>query len=79
LNSVTSRIRWRRAVPGGWRSCLPAQRITLNGIPLIPNAANFSILSTGLIVVSVAGHDAPVEAQLLMRHYEGFIMINHDQ
>ena len=49
--------------------------ITLNGIPLIPNATNFSILSTGLLIVVGVVLDTmrQLEAQLLMRHYEGFI------
>jgi preprotein translocase subunit SecY len=42
---------------------------------LIENAVNFSILSTGLLIVVGVVLDTmrQLEAQLTMRHYEGFI------
>jgi preprotein translocase subunit SecY len=42
---------------------------------IIPGASNFSILSTGLLIVVGVVIDTmrQLEAQLVMRHYEGFI------
>ncbi len=77
MNSVTSRITLVGALFLGGVAILPylLSGITLNGIPLIPNATNFSILSTGLLIVVGVVLDTmrQLEAQLLMRHYEGFI------
>jgi len=77
MSSVTSRITLVGALFLGGVAILPylLSGITLNAIPLIPNATNFSILSTGLLIVVGVVLDTmrQLEAQLLMRHYEGFI------
>jgi preprotein translocase subunit SecY len=41
--------------------------------PVLPGATNFSFLSTGLLIVVGVVIDTmrQLEAQLLMRHYEG--------
>jgi len=77
INGVTGRITAAGALFLGLVAVLPylLSVITLNGVPLIPNATNFSILSTGLLIVVGVVLDTmrQLEAQLLMRHYEGFI------
>jgi preprotein translocase subunit SecY len=49
--------------------------IRLGNFQLIPNATQFSILSTGMLIVVGVVLDTmrQLEAQLLMRRYEGFI------
>jgi preprotein translocase subunit SecY len=77
INGVVSRITAAGALFLGVVAILPylLANIRLNNIPLIPNATNFSILSTGLLIVVGVVLDTmrQLEAQLLMRHYEGFI------
>lgn len=72
LNGVTRRITLVGALFLGLISVLP-YLISLFGI--IENAVNFSILSTGLLIVVGVVLDTmrQLEAQLTMRHYEGFI------
>jgi preprotein translocase subunit SecY len=72
LNGVTRRITLVGALFLGLISVLP-YLISLFGI--IDNAVNFSILSTGLLIVVGVVLDTmrQLEAQLTMRHYEGFI------
>lgn len=77
INGVTGRITLVGALFLGMVAVLPylLSEIRFNGLPLIPNATNFSILSTGLLIVVGVVLDTmrQLEAQLLMRHYEGFI------
>ena len=77
IKGVTGRITAAGALFLGLVAVLPflLGEIRLNNAPLIPNAANFSILSTGLLIVVGVVLDTmrQLEAQLLMRHYEGFI------
>ncbi|MFN8596856.1 MAG: preprotein translocase subunit SecY [Anaerolineae bacterium] len=72
LNGVTRRITLVGALFLGLISVLPFL-ISITG--LIDNAVNFSILSTGLLIVVGVVLDTmrQLEAQLTMRHYEGFI------
>jgi len=72
LNGVTRRITLVGALFLGAISVLPFL-ISITG--LIDNAVNFSILSTGLLIVVGVVLDTmrQLEAQLTMRHYEGFI------
>ena len=72
LNGVTRRITLVGALFLGGISIMP-YLISITG--LIDNAVNFSILSTGLIIVVGVVLDTmrQLEAQLSMRHYEGFI------
>ncbi len=72
LNGVTRRITLVGALFLGGIAILP-YLISLTG--LIENATNFSILSTGLLIVVGVVLDTirQLEAQLTMRHYEGFI------
>jgi len=77
IKGVTGRITSAGALFLGLVAILPylIGEIQFNGLPLIPNAATFSILSTGLLIVVGVVLDTmrQLEAQLLMRHYEGFI------
>ncbi len=72
LNGVTRRITLVGALFLGGIAVLPFL-ISVTG--LIDNATNFSILSTGLLIVVGVVLDTirQLEAQLTMRHYEGFI------
>jgi len=72
LNGVTRRITLVGALFLGGISIMP-YLISITG--LIDNAVNFSILSTGLLIVVGVVLDTmrQLEAQLTMRHYEGFI------
>ncbi len=72
LNGVTRRITLVGALFLGGISVMPFL-ISITG--LIDNAVNFSILSTGLLIVVGVVLDTmrQLEAQLTMRHYEGFI------
>ena len=72
LNGVTRRITLVGALFLGGISVMP-YLISITG--LIDNAVNFSILSTGLLIVVGVVLDTmrQLEAQLTMRHYEGFI------
>ncbi len=72
LNGVTRRITLVGALFLGVIAVLPFL-ISITG--LIDNAVNFSILSTGLLIVVGVVLDTmrQLEAQLTMRHYEGFI------
>jgi preprotein translocase subunit SecY len=72
LNGVTRRITLVGALFLGGIAVLPFL-ISITG--LIDNATNFSILSTGLLIVVGVVLDTirQLEAQLTMRHYEGFI------
>ncbi len=72
LNGVTRRITLVGALFLGGIAVLP-YLISVTG--LIQNATNFSILSTGLLIVVGVVLDTvrQLEAQLTMRHYEGFI------
>jgi preprotein translocase subunit SecY len=72
LNGVTRRITLVGALFLGGIAILP-YLISITG--LIDNATNFSILSTGLLIVVGVVLDTirQLEAQLTMRHYEGFI------
>jgi preprotein translocase subunit SecY len=77
IKGVTGRITAAGALFLGLVAVLPylISEIRFNGLPLIPNATTFSILSTGLLIVVGVVLDTmrQLEAQLLMRHYEGFI------
>lgn len=72
LNGVTRRITLVGALFLGGIAVMPFL-ISITG--LIDNAVNFSILSTGLLIVVGVVLDTmrQLEAQLTMRHYEGFI------
>jgi preprotein translocase subunit SecY len=72
LNGVTRRITLVGALFLGGIAVVP-YLISITG--LIENAVNFSILSTGLLIVVGVVLDTmrQLEAQLTMRHYEGFI------
>jgi preprotein translocase subunit SecY len=72
LNGVTRRITLVGALFLGGIAVAPFL-ISITG--LIDNAVNFSILSTGLLIVVGVVLDTmrQLEAQLTMRHYEGFI------
>ncbi len=72
LNGVTRRITLVGALFLGLIAVAPFL-ISITG--LIENAVNFSILSTGLLIVVGVVLDTmrQLEAQLTMRHYEGFI------
>ncbi len=72
LNGVTRRITLVGALFLGGIAVVP-YLISITG--LIDNAVNFSILSTGLLIVVGVVLDTmrQLEAQLTMRHYEGFI------
>ncbi|HET7376078.1 MAG TPA: preprotein translocase subunit SecY, partial [Anaerolineae bacterium] len=72
LNGVTRRITLVGALFLGGIAVLPFL-ISVTG--LIANATTFSILSTGLLIVVGVVLDTirQLEAQLTMRHYEGFI------
>jgi preprotein translocase subunit SecY len=72
LNGVTRRITFVGALFLGLIAVMPFL-ISITG--LIENAVNFSILSTGLLIVVGVVLDTmrQLEAQLTMRHYEGFI------
>ena len=72
LNGVTRRITLVGALFLGGIAVLP-YIISVTG--LIQNATSFSILSTGLLIVVGVVLDTvrQLEAQLTMRHYEGFI------
>jgi preprotein translocase subunit SecY len=72
LNGVTRRITLVGALFLGGIAIAP-YFISITG--LIENAVNFSILSTGLLIVVGVVLDTmrQLEAQLTMRHYEGFI------
>lgn len=72
LNGVTRRITLVGALFLGGIAIVP-YLISLTG--LIENATNFSILSTGMLIVVGVVLDTirQLEAQLTMRHYEGFI------
>jgi preprotein translocase subunit SecY len=72
LNGVTRRITLVGAFFLGAIAILP-YLVAITG--LIQNATNFSILSTGLLIVVGVVLDTmrQLEAQLTMRHYEGFI------
>ncbi|HLF27917.1 MAG TPA: preprotein translocase subunit SecY [Anaerolineae bacterium] len=77
ITGVTKRITLAGALFLGMVAILPflLSEIRFNNAPLIPNATNFSVLSTGLLIVVGVVLDTmrQLEAQLLMRHYEGFI------
>jgi preprotein translocase subunit SecY len=77
ITGVTNRITLVGALFLGGVAILPflLGEIRFGALPLIPNATNFSILSTGLLIVVGVVLDTmrQLEAQLLMRHYEGFI------
>jgi preprotein translocase subunit SecY len=77
ITGVTSRITLAGALFLGLVAILPflLEQIPFGTGRLIPNATNFSILSTGLLIVVGVVLDTmrQLEAQLLMRHYEGFI------
>ena len=74
---VTNRITLVGALFLGGVAILPyiLEQIQFGGASLLPNATNFSILSTGLLIVVGVVLDTmrQLEAQLLMRNYEGFI------
>jgi len=77
IMGVTNRITLAGALFLGFVAVLPflLSEIRFGSTFLIPNATNFSILSTGLLIVVGVVLDTmrQLEAQLLMRHYEGFI------
>lgn len=77
IMGVTNRITLVGAIFLGGVAILPfiLEQIRFGSIALIPNATNFSILSTGLLIVVGVVLDTmrQLEAQLMMRNYEGFI------
>ena len=77
IMGVTNRITLVGALFLGGVAILPyvLEQIQFGGASLLPNATNFSILSTGLLIVVGVVLDTmrQLEAQLLMRNYEGFI------
>lgn len=77
ITGVTNRITLAGALFLGVVAILPyvLGQIRFGSFILIPNATSFSILSTGLLIVVGVVLDTmrQLEAQLLMRHYEGFI------
>jgi len=77
IMGVTKRITLVGALFLGGVAILPyiLEQIQFGGASLLPNATNFSILSTGLLIVVGVVLDTmrQLEAQLLMRNYEGFI------
>ena len=77
ITGVTNRITLAGALFLGMVAILPfvLGEIRFGASFLIPNATSFSILSTGLLIVVGVVLDTmrQLEAQLLMRHYEGFI------
>jgi len=77
ITGVTNRITLAGALFLGLVAILPfvLGEIRFGDSFLIPNATSFSILSTGLLIVVGVVLDTmrQLEAQLLMRHYEGFI------
>jgi preprotein translocase subunit SecY len=77
IMGVTNRITLVGALFLGGVAILPyiLEQIRFGTFSLIPNASNFSILSTGLLIVVGVVLDTmrQLEAQLMMRNYEGFI------
>jgi preprotein translocase subunit SecY len=77
IMGVTNRITLVGALFLGGVAILPffLSLIRLGNFQLIPNATQFSILSTGMLIVVGVVLDTmrQLEAQLLMRRYEGFI------
>jgi len=72
IMAVSRRITLVGALFLGGIAVLP---FLLTVVNLIPNAVNLSILSTGMLIVVGVVLDTirQLEAQLTMRHYEGFL------
>lgn len=77
IMGVTSRITLVGALFLGGVAILPflLSLVRIGSFVLIPNATQFSVLSTGMLIVVGVVLDTmrQLEAQLMMRNYEGFI------